>query len=89
MRMLGVVAGARHGSLDGPGTIPGLEWSGEVVEAGQEAKGFSPGDRVMCSGTGANAQYAVVDWRRAAAALAFPPLRPRPARPAEAAGSRA
>lgn len=62
---LGVVAGARHGSLGGPGTIPGLEWSGEVVEAGQEAKGFSPGDRVMCSGTGAYAQYAVVDWRRA------------------------
>jgi NADPH2:quinone reductase len=62
---LGVSAGARHGSFGGPGTIPGLEWAGEVVEIGGEVRDFAPGDRVMCSGLGAFADYAVVDWRRA------------------------
>ncbi len=47
-----------------PGTIPGLEWSGEVVSAGAEVKGFKPGDRVMCSGQGGYAEYAVSDWGR-------------------------
>jgi NADPH2:quinone reductase len=62
---LGVAAGARHGSFGGPGTIPGLEWAGEVVETGAEVRDFAPGDRVMCSGLGAYADYAVVDGRRA------------------------
>lgn len=46
------------------GTIPGIEWSGEVVECGAEAKGVKPGDRVMCTGQGAYAEYAVTDWGR-------------------------
>lgn len=46
-------------------TIPGLDWSGEVAEVGAEAKGFEPGDRVMCSGAGGYAEYAVTDWGRA------------------------
>jgi len=46
------------------GTIPGLEWSGEVVEYGAEVRGFKPGDRVMCSGQGAYAEYAVADYGR-------------------------
>jgi len=62
---LAVAAGARHGSFGGPGAIPGLEWAGEVVETGGDVREFAPGDRVMCSGLGAFAEYAVVDWRRA------------------------
>jgi NADPH2:quinone reductase len=62
---LAVAAGARHGSFGGPGTIPGLEWAGEVVEVGKDVRNFTKGDRVMCSGLGAYADYAVVDWRRA------------------------
>lgn len=46
------------------GTIPGLEWSGEVVECGAEVKGVKPGDRVMCTGQGGYAEYAVSDWGR-------------------------
>jgi len=46
-------------------TIPGMDWSGEVVETGAEAKGFKAGDRVMCSGAGGYAEYAVTDWGRA------------------------
>ena len=43
-----------------------MEWAGEVVEVGAEAKGgFKPGDRVMCSGAGGYAEYAVGDWGRA------------------------
>jgi NADPH2:quinone reductase len=64
---LGVAAGARHGSFGGPGTIPGLEWAGDVVETGDAVAGFAAGDRVMCSGLEAYAEYAVVDWRRAMA----------------------
>ena len=56
--------GIAHGSHGGIGAAVGLEWAGEVVEAGTEAKGYSPGDRVMCSGTGGYAEYAVTDWGR-------------------------
>lgn len=42
----------------------GMEWSGEVVETGDGASGFKPGDLVMCSGTGGYAQYAVSDAAR-------------------------
>ena len=41
-----------------------MEWSGEVVEVGASAKGFKVGDRVMCSGSGGYAEYAVADWGR-------------------------
>src|SRR5215469_4304131 len=47
-----------------PGTIPGLEWSGEVVQCGAEVRGFKPGDRVMCTGQAGYAEYAVSDWGR-------------------------
>ncbi len=59
-----MAAGHRHGSLGGPGTVAGLEWSGEVAEVGAEVPGFKPGDRIMCSGSGGYAEYAVVDWGR-------------------------
>jgi NADPH:quinone reductase len=59
-----MASGHMHGSVGGPGTILGLEWSGEVVETGQEVKGIKAGDRVMCSGNGGYAEYAVSDWGR-------------------------
>ena len=62
---LGVAAGHMHGSVGGAGTIVGMEFAGEVVEVGAEASAVKPGDRVMCSGAGAFAEYAVADWGRA------------------------
>lgn len=46
--------------------IIGIEWSGEVVEAGTECRGFSVGDRVMGTGPAAYAEYVVTDYGRAA-----------------------
>ena len=63
---LGVAAGHAHGRVGGPGTIPGIEFAGEVVEAGSAVTTLKPGDRVMCSGSGAWAEYAVTDHGRAA-----------------------
>ena len=51
-----------HGAV---GVTVGLDWAGEVVEVGRDAKGgFKPGDRVMCVGSGGYAEYAVCDWGR-------------------------
>jgi NADPH2:quinone reductase len=61
---LTMASGQRHGSLGGAGTIAGLEWAGEVAEVGTDVKGIKPGDRVMCSGSGGYAEYAVCDWGR-------------------------
>jgi NADPH2:quinone reductase len=60
-----MAAGHRHGKLGGAGAVAGLEWSGEVVEVGAEVRDFRTGDRVMCSGSGGYAEYAVTDWGRA------------------------
>ena len=35
-----------------------------MVETGAEVEGYAPGNRVMCSGTGGYAEYAVSDWGR-------------------------
>jgi NADPH2:quinone reductase len=57
--------GRPHGSHGGIGAPVGLDWAGEVVETGAEVQGgFQPGDRVMCSGSGGYAEYAVSDWGR-------------------------
>src|SRR5262245_6568617 len=61
---LATARGIPHGSHGGIGAPVGLEWAGEVVEAGAEVEGYKPGDRVMCSGTGGYAEYAVTDWGR-------------------------
>jgi NADPH:quinone reductase-like Zn-dependent oxidoreductase len=50
-----------HGAV---GATVGLEWAGEVVEAGAEVRDFKPGDRVMCGGSGGYAEYAVSDHGR-------------------------
>lgn len=47
------------------GKVLGMEWAGEVVEAGAQAGPWRPGDRVMCTGAGAYAEYAVTDGGRA------------------------
>lgn len=59
-----VADGGAHGSSGGPGTIVGMEFSGEVIELGSNVKGYSIGDRVMCSGSSAWAEYAVADHGR-------------------------
>ena len=56
--------GVMQGSVGGFGQVLGVEWAGEVLEAGNEASTWQPGDRVMCSGTGAYAEYALVDGGR-------------------------
>jgi NADPH:quinone reductase len=59
-----VASGMAHGATGGAGTIVGMEVSGEIAEVGAEVKGFEVGDRVMCSGGSAWAEYAVADWGR-------------------------
>lgn len=61
---LQMASGRMHGSAGGAGAVLGLEWSGEVVEAGKDVPGLKAGDRVMCSGNGGYAEYAVTDWGR-------------------------
>jgi NADPH:quinone reductase len=61
---LAVAVGQPHGPTGVPGAIPGLEWAGEVVAVGAAVSDFHPGDRVMCSGAGAYAEYAVADHGR-------------------------
>src|SRR6266478_4557688 len=61
---LATARGVPHGSHGGIGAAVGLEWAGEVVETGAKVTGYKPGERVMCSGTGGYAEYAVTDWRR-------------------------
>lgn len=60
---LGMARGRKHGAAGGPGAILGVEWAGEVVEAGAETQ-LNAGDRVMGSGAGAFAEYAVADKSR-------------------------
>jgi NADPH:quinone reductase len=58
--------GRKHGRLGGVGAVAGIECAGEVIEVGRDAPAeFQPGARVMCSGGGAFAEYAVSDWGRA------------------------
>ena len=62
---LGMIKGHVHGAAGGVGTVLGMEWAGEVVGLGPDAKGWSVGDRVMGSGGGGYAEYAVTDHGRA------------------------
>jgi NADPH:quinone reductase len=59
-----MAAGQRHGTAGGPGTVLGLEFAGEVEAVGAEVTTVKPGQRVMCSGNGGYAEYAVADWGR-------------------------
>jgi NADPH2:quinone reductase len=62
-----MASGHMHGGAGGPGTVLGLEFAGEVEAVGSDVKGVTPGQRVMCSGNGGYAEYAVTDWGRVAA----------------------
>ncbi|HRK19898.1 MAG TPA: zinc-binding dehydrogenase, partial [Hyphomicrobiaceae bacterium] len=59
-----MASGHMHGTAGGPGTILGLEFAGEVAEVGSSVKGIKPGDRVMGSGSGGYAEYALADMGR-------------------------
>ncbi|MGK7871227.1 zinc-binding dehydrogenase [Falsiroseomonas sp. E2-1-a20] len=62
---LGVASGHKHGNQGGPGTIPGIEGAGEVVEVGQDVPShIAPGMRVMASISGSYAEYCTADWGR-------------------------
>ncbi|MBO9354188.1 zinc-binding dehydrogenase [Bordetella petrii] len=57
--------GRRHGDAGGPGTVLGLEWAGTVDAVGPDVPAhIRVGQRVMGSGRGAFADYAVTDWGR-------------------------
>jgi NADPH2:quinone reductase len=47
--------------------IIGMEWAGEIVQLGSHVKDFAIGDRVMCTGSGAYAEFAVADAQRCCA----------------------
>ncbi len=64
---LSMAAGVPHGGAGGVGNVLGLEWAGEVAEIGANVTGFSPGDRVMGTGGGGYAEYAVADSGQASA----------------------
>jgi NADPH2:quinone reductase len=59
-----VASGRMHGPTGGAGTVMGLEFAGEVAEVGAEVANVKPGDRVMCSGSGGYAEYALADRSR-------------------------
>jgi len=59
-----VYSGGTHGAQGGDGTVLGMEWAGEVAATGADIKGFAVGDRVMCSGRGGFAEYAIVEAAR-------------------------
>src|SRR6202042_3452901 len=61
---LGMTKGHVHGSAGGAGTVLGMEWAGEVVELGPDAKGVKVGDKVMGSGAAAFAEYTLADHGR-------------------------
>ena len=61
---LAMAAGHAHGSLGGKGATIGLEWAGEIAALGAGVPGLQEGDRVMCSGGGGYAEYAMTDWGR-------------------------
>ena len=63
---LATARGLPHGSHGGIGAAVGLEWAGEVVETGSEVKEYKPGERVMCSGTGGYAEYAIAKQNQVA-----------------------
>lgn len=61
---LSMIAGHVHGAAGGVGTVLGMEFAGEVVELGPDAKNVKAGDRVMGSGAGGYAEYALADHER-------------------------
>jgi len=61
-----MASGHMHGNQGGVGTVLGMEWSGVVEQAGADVDDLAAGDRVMCSGRGGFAEFAVAHTSRAA-----------------------
>jgi NADPH2:quinone reductase len=61
-----MAAGHVHGDRGGPGTVLGIEWSGTIERVGAEVDGLVAGNRVMCSGRGGFAEFAVAHPSRMA-----------------------
>lgn len=57
--------GSGIATRDALGKPIGMEWSGLVAGVGAGVDGFGPGARVMCSGSGGYAEFAVCDATRA------------------------
>ena len=62
---LNAAKGAGVASKESLGKPIGMEWSGVITEIGEGVRGFTAGDRVMCSGSGGYAEYVVADAGRA------------------------
>ncbi len=61
---LGMLRGGAHGRTGGMGQPLGLEWAGEIVALGENVSGWKTGDRVMATGGGAYAEFALGAARR-------------------------
>ncbi len=61
---LAMSQGHVHGGAGGLGNVLGVEWAGEIAALGDGVTGHEVGDRVMGSGGGAFAEYAVTDLGR-------------------------
>jgi NADPH2:quinone reductase len=59
-----VASGRPHGAVGGQGARIGLECAGEIEAVGSDVTGLKPGDRVMATGPGGIAEYAVTDAGR-------------------------
>lgn len=62
---LNAAKGSGIATPDSLGRPIGMEWSGVVVESDSAAGGPGAGERVMCSGSGGYAEFAVCDAARA------------------------
>jgi NADPH:quinone reductase-like Zn-dependent oxidoreductase len=62
---LNAAKGSGVATRDSFGKPIGLEWAGVVAEVGAGVQDVRTGDRVMCSGSGGYAEYAVCDAGRA------------------------
>lgn len=58
---LAMMQGAMHGNSGGAGTVLGVECAGDVVDVGADVREVKIGDRVMCGGAGAFAEYRAAD----------------------------
>lgn len=61
---LAMARGVKHGTAGGEGQVLGLEWSGEIADVGSGVTEFVRGERVMGSGAGAFAEFALSDYGR-------------------------
>ena len=61
---LHIAGGGNHGFQSQEGQPLGLEWAGEIEAIGDDVTDYAKGDRVMCSGLGGFAEYALADHRR-------------------------